>query len=223
MHFRKPALGHCVFLYIMGVELYRNCWFYTDTDVRGKLGWDSFCEIELPIPSIEKQNEIVKEYNIVVNRIKLNEQLNQKLEETAQALYKHWFVDFEFPNEEGKPYKSSGGEMFYNEELDGDIPLGWSIEFLGNIIESFSKNFLVGEMHLRNLCIKALKQSMHFRIKIPYPRQFCTLYVWVVFHYFVHFHYQDTIHSFIVILWHHTKYYSSNLIYFHSLIPVIKL
>jgi len=120
-------------------EFDRNCWFYTDTDVRGKLGWDSFCEIELPIPSIEKQNEIVKEYNIVVNRIKLNEQLNQKLEETAQALYKHWFVDFEFPNEEGKPYKSSGGEMFYNEELDGDIPLGWSIEFLGNIIESFSK------------------------------------------------------------------------------------
>ena len=63
--------------------------------------------MELPIPSIEKQNEIVKEYNIVVNRIKLNEQLNQKLEDTTQALYKHWFVDFEFPNKEGKPYKSS--------------------------------------------------------------------------------------------------------------------
>ena len=108
-------------------EFDRNCWFYTDTDVRGKLGWDSFCEIELPIPSIEKQNEIVKEYNIVINRIKLNEQFNQKLEETAQALYKHWFVDFEFPDKEGKPYKSSGGEMVYNEDLDKEIPVEWEV------------------------------------------------------------------------------------------------
>lgn len=73
-------------------EFDRNAWFYTDADVRGGLPWKSFCDIELPIPSIEKQREIVKEYNTVVNRIKLNEQLNQKLEETAQALYKHWFV-----------------------------------------------------------------------------------------------------------------------------------
>jgi type I restriction enzyme S subunit len=51
----------------------------------------------LPVPSIEKQRAIVKEYNTVVNRIQLNEELNQKLEATAQALYKHWFVDFEFP------------------------------------------------------------------------------------------------------------------------------
>lgn len=79
--------------------------------------WNAMCEVELPIPSIEKQREIVKEYNTVVNRIQLNEQLNQKLEETAQALYKHWFVDFEFPDEIGKPYKSSGGKMVLNKEL----------------------------------------------------------------------------------------------------------
>jgi type I restriction enzyme S subunit len=88
--------------------------------------YDEMCEVKLPIPSIEKQQQIVAEYNTVTNRINLNNQLNQKLEATAQALYKHWFVDFEFPNEEGKPYKSSGGEMVYNEELDKDIPVGWS-------------------------------------------------------------------------------------------------
>jgi len=87
--------------------------------------WDEMQEVELPIPPIEKQREIVKEYNTIVNRISLNETLNQKLEDTAQALYKHWFVDFEFPNADGKPYKSSGGEMVYNEELDVEIPLGW--------------------------------------------------------------------------------------------------
>jgi type I restriction enzyme S subunit len=90
-------------------EFDRNAWFYTDADVRGGLSWAAFCDMELPIPPIEKQREIVKEYNTVVNRIKLNEQLNQKLEETAQALYKHWFVDFEFPI--SKEYAESIGKL----------------------------------------------------------------------------------------------------------------
>ena len=120
-------------------EFDRNCWFHTDSDVRGKLDWDAFMDMELPIPSIQKQQQIVAEYNTVTNRINLNNQLNQKLEETAQALYKHWFVDFEFPNSENKPYKSSGGKMVYNEELDKDIPVEWSVERLGRIIESHSK------------------------------------------------------------------------------------
>lgn len=116
-------------------EFDRNCWFYTDTDVRGKLGWDSFCDMKMPIPSIEKQNEIVREYNTIVNRINLNETLNQKLEKTAQALYKHWFVDFEFPNEDGEPYKSSGGEMVYCEEVDGEVPVGWEGCLLFDFLE----------------------------------------------------------------------------------------
>lgn len=94
--------------------------------------YNEMCDVELPIPHIDKQREIVKEYNTIVNRIKLNEQLNKKLEETAQAIYKHWFVDFEFPNEDGKPYKSSGGKMVYNTELDKDVPEGWGV---GNLID----------------------------------------------------------------------------------------
>lgn len=74
-------------------EFDRNAWFYTDADVRGGLAWKAFEDIQLPIPSIEKQREIVKEYNSIQNRINLNQQLIQKLEETAQAIYKEWFVD----------------------------------------------------------------------------------------------------------------------------------
>lgn len=116
-------------------EFDRQATFHAVGGVRGSLEWEDFLNFELPIPSIEKQQEIVKEYNTVTNRIKLNEQLNQKLEETAQALYKHWFVDFEFPNTEGKPYKSSGGEMVYNEELDKEIPKGWEVKSLSEIAE----------------------------------------------------------------------------------------
>ena len=108
-------------------EFDRYARFKSHGSARETFDWDEMCEVELPIPSIEKQNAIVKEYNTVVNRIKLNEQLNKKLEETAQAIYKHWFVDFNFPNEDGKPYKLSGGRMVWNEVLGKEIPEGWEV------------------------------------------------------------------------------------------------
>ena len=95
--------------------------------------YSEMCEIELPIPSIEKQKEIIKEYHTIVDRIKLNKQLNQKLEDTAQSIYKEWFVNFEFPDENGRPYKSNGGEMVYCDELEMEIPKDWIVERLGNI------------------------------------------------------------------------------------------
>jgi len=122
-------------------EFDRQATFHAVGGVRGSLEWDDFLDFELPIPSIEKQQEIVTEYNTITNRIALNEQLNQKLEETAQAVYKHWFVDFEFPDNDGKPYKSSGGKMIYNEELDDEIPEGWqlgTLDFLSSQFSGFS-------------------------------------------------------------------------------------
>ena len=114
-------------------EFDRNAWFYTDADVRGGLPWKSFCDMELPIPHPDKQREIVKEYNTIQNRIKLNEQVIQKLEETAQAIYKQWFVEFEFPDEDGKPYKSNGGEMLFNEDLQKEIPKGWEYKPISDV------------------------------------------------------------------------------------------
>jgi len=114
-------------------EFDRNAWFFTDADVRGGLPWKSFCDMQLPIPHPDKQKEIVKDYNTIVNRIALNNQLIKKLEETAQAIYKQWFVDFEFPNENGKPYKSNGGEMVESEL--GEIPKGWEVSKVGDLCD----------------------------------------------------------------------------------------
>ena len=116
-------------------EFDRHACFLAVGGVRGSLEWDDFMEMELPVPSIEKQRAIVKEYQTVTDRIKLNEQLNQKLEETAQAIYRHWFVDFEFPNEDGLPYKSSGGDMIYNEELEKELPERWSVNSFTEVVE----------------------------------------------------------------------------------------
>lgn len=101
---------------------------------------EEMCEVELPIPSIEEQRQIVAQYQSIANKIKVNEQICEKLEATAQALYKHWFVDFEFPNEEGKPYKSSGGKMVWNEELGKEIPEGWEVKNIREITTSNSEN-----------------------------------------------------------------------------------
>jgi len=114
-------------------EFDRYTRFKSHGSARETFEWDELCEVELPIPSIEKQHEIVSEYNTIVNHIVLNETLNQKLEETAQAIYKHWFVDFEFPNAEGKPYRSSGGKMVFNEDLDTELPEWWNVSCLNDL------------------------------------------------------------------------------------------
>ncbi|MBU2945441.1 restriction endonuclease subunit S [Zobellia uliginosa] len=135
---QNKLLSEYLMMWFRRPEFDRYARYKSHGSVREIFDWDEVCDIELPIPTIEKQQQIVAEYNSVTNRIQLNEKINTNLEATAQALYKHWFVDFEFPNEDGKPYKSSGGEMVYNEELDKEIPVGWSVENLISVCDKIS-------------------------------------------------------------------------------------
>lgn len=116
-------------------EFDRYARFKSHGSAREIFDWGEMCETLLPIPSIEKQQEIVKEYHTIQNRIALNSQLINKLEETAQAIYKQWFVDFEFPDENGKPYKSNGGKMVWCAELEKEIPEGWELKRLNDFID----------------------------------------------------------------------------------------
>lgn len=80
---------------------------------------------EVFIPSIKEQRGIVSVLSSIDRKIELNRTINQNLEAMAKQLYDYWFVQFDFPNEEGKPYKSSGGEMVWNEKIKREIPIGW--------------------------------------------------------------------------------------------------
>ena len=91
-----------------------------------KFNKTSFRRLFVPVPPVAEQEKIVNILSLLDNKIELNNKINSNLEELAQTLYKHWFVDFEFPNEEGKPYKSSGGEMVESEL--GMIPRGWEVK-----------------------------------------------------------------------------------------------
>lgn len=86
----------------------------------------------VPVIPLQKQKQIGEIFSALDKKIELNKQINQNLEAIAKQLYDFWFVQFDFPNEEGKPYKSSGGKMVWNEKLKREIPFGWHC---GNLFE----------------------------------------------------------------------------------------
>ena len=88
---------------------------------------DNFLNIEIKLPKMSIQRQIGKTLSALDRKIVLNKQINDNLEAMAKQLYDYWFVKFDFPNEEGKPYKSSGGAMVYNEKLKREIPQGWDV------------------------------------------------------------------------------------------------
>lgn len=93
--------------------------------------------IELYIPTIKEQNKIAYTLQLLDSKISLNRQINDNLEAMAKQLYDYWFVQFDFPNEEGKPYKSSGGAMMWNDKLKREIPQGWSTLPISAILDKY--------------------------------------------------------------------------------------
>ena len=92
---------------------------------------DNFLNIEIKLPKMSIQRQVGKTLSALDRKIVLNKQINDNLETMAKQLYDYWFVQFDFPNEEGKPYKSSGGAMVWNENLKCEIPQGWVVEKMG--------------------------------------------------------------------------------------------
>lgn len=97
-------------------------------------------EMLVYLPDRKKQEKIANLVRRINCKIDLNNKINTELEAIAKILYDYWFLQFEFPNEEGKPYKSSGGKLVWNEELKREIPEGWSIKILDDIAEMITKS-----------------------------------------------------------------------------------
>ena len=113
---------------------------FFDYNVKGSKGTkmprgdkEHIMNYEFKLPSLEEQKRIADILTALDDKIELNNQMNQTLEEIASLLYKRWFVDFEFPDDKGNPYKSSGGEMVESEL--GMIPKEWEVKELGEISE----------------------------------------------------------------------------------------
>ena len=89
--------------------------------------------VSIPQLTLDEQKEIIFNIKSIDHKIQINNQINRELEDMAKTLYDYWFVQFDFPDQNGKPYKSSGGKMVCNPELKREIPEGWGVEKLGDI------------------------------------------------------------------------------------------
>lgn len=90
-------------------------------------------DVEVYVPEYKIQKKIGETLYKLEQKINNNNKINAELEAMAKTLYDYWFLQFEFPNEEGKPYKSSGGNMVWNEELKREIPEGWEVTTIGDV------------------------------------------------------------------------------------------
>lgn len=104
--------------------------YSTGTTIKN-LGLKQMRKFKFPLPNIEEQEKIANILSSLDDKIELNNEMNRTLEEMAQSIFKRWFIDFEFPNEDGQPYKSSGGEMVESEL--GMIPKEWEIAQIDDI------------------------------------------------------------------------------------------
>ena len=95
----------------------------------------SYNEIEVKLPNLRVQGSVVNAISTIDKKIELNNKINTELEAMAKLIYDYWFVQFDFPDANGKPYKSSGGKMVYNEVLKREIPEGWKVDNINNIID----------------------------------------------------------------------------------------
>ena len=94
---------------------------------------------EFPVPQFNKKlHNRIKILLNIDKKIQINNQINQELEAMAKTLYDYWFVQFDFPDQNGKPYKSSGGKMVYHPELKREIPEGWGVDSLWNIANFYN-------------------------------------------------------------------------------------
>ena len=105
---------------------------------------------KLPIKISEDWNRISTILDNIDRKIKINNQINLELEAMAKILYDYWFVQFDFPDQNGNPYKSSGGKMVYNPELKREIPEGWGVEKLGDISQYVTEKVDSFELNIEN-------------------------------------------------------------------------
>ena len=145
--------------YLKSKEFRNQIQSFSSLTTRASLNNEMLEKLELIIPDMQKQKEIAKILKNLYDKIEINNEMNKTLEEMAQTLFKRWFIDFDFPNENGEPYRSSGGKMV-DSEL-GEIPEGWKIGKIGDLIRvqngyAFkSKDFLekgtVGIIKIKNI------------------------------------------------------------------------
>ncbi|MAI19285.1 MAG: hypothetical protein CMH04_11585 [Marinovum sp.] len=133
--------------------------------IQDNINIDYLTGLKFKIPKKPYQEKIVSLLANIDKKIELNHKINMELESMTKLIYDYWFVQFDFPDKNGKPYRSSGGKMIYNEALKREIPERWSEAKLENIISRMAtglnprNNFILGEGQNYYITIKSIKNG----------------------------------------------------------------
>ena len=118
--------------------------------VLNNLNADDIKSFPFPENSLPEQEKIADILSVVDDKIELNSKICSELETMAKTLYGYWFMQFDFPDENGKPYRTSGGEMEWNEQLKREIPKGWEVTNIGKITANFDSRRIPLSQNERN-------------------------------------------------------------------------
>ena len=137
--------------------------------IRKNLNSEDIKNFEISLPPLESQQKIAAVLSSLDDKIALNRRMNAKLEQMAKRLYDHWFVQFDFPNADGKPYKVSGGKMVWNETLKREIPEGWKVKKLGELFTtnrgiSYSTKTITGEIGIPMINLASFSPDGSYKI-----------------------------------------------------------
>ncbi|MEK4715763.1 restriction endonuclease subunit S [Sporosarcina sp. FSL K6-5500] len=130
----QELLPEFVAFYLRSVHFRNQVLSLTNMSTRASLNNEMISKLEINYPPLSDQKRIIDLLYSIHKKVEVNNNIINTIEQLAQTLFKHWFMDFEFPNENGEPYKSSGGEMVESEF--GMIPKGWGIATLGEVCDA---------------------------------------------------------------------------------------
>lgn len=136
--------------------------YYTETTIKHLPG-DSLKDVEIDLIDLPLQKGIADVLSSLDDKIRHNNRICRELEAMAKTIYDYWFVQFDFPDENGKPYRTSGGEMVWNEQLKREIPKGWSMTTVGKTLSKIpnTSRILTSE-YQREGIIPVIDQSSEF-------------------------------------------------------------
>jgi type I restriction enzyme S subunit len=156
---RNPRYAKYISYYLWLPEVKKQISNQAGGSILKYLNTDLLKEIDIPIVEEKKAEQIVKVLDMLDQKIRLNKRIIAELEDIAKTIYDYWFVQFDFPNAEGKPYRSSGGEMAWSHHLKREIPKGWRDTTLSSFIKAekggdWGKEQKTGNYTEKVICIR---------------------------------------------------------------------
>ena len=164
----KTGINHFYYYYFQLKDVQRYFYNVATGSTIKNLGLDSIQAFEVPHPDESEWKPIARILSNIDKKIELNYKINFELESIVKLIYEYWFVQFDFPDSNGRPYKSSGGRMVYSEKLNRKIPESWGIQNLESVITHVNTglnprdNFKLGKGENFYITIKILNMAKFY-------------------------------------------------------------